>query len=54
MMEPTPKFRFRTKDPTMTDTYIDRSYGLIDIGFGEKPGVVVIDFIEDWRGRNHS
>lgn len=28
----------------MTDVYVDRSYGRHDIGFGEKPGIVVVDY----------
>ena len=28
----------------MTDTYLDRTYGTREIGFGEKPGIVVIDY----------
>ena len=28
----------------MSDIYEERSYGQADIGFGGKPGVVVVDF----------
>lgn len=28
----------------MSDTYRERSYGTLDIGFGEKPGIVVVDY----------
>lgn len=28
----------------MTDDYANRSYGEIPVGFGEKPGIVVVDF----------
>jgi maleamate amidohydrolase len=28
----------------VTDTYADRTYGSRNIGFGEKPGIVVVDF----------
>ena len=28
----------------MSDVYRERSYGTVDIGFGEKPGIVVIDY----------
>lgn len=28
----------------MIDTYIERSYGAEEIGFGEKPGIVVVDY----------
>jgi len=29
----------------MTDDYINRSYGEIEVGFGKKPGIVVVDFM---------
>ncbi len=28
----------------MTDDYRNRSYGEIPVGFGQKPGIVVVDF----------
>ena len=31
------------------DDYANRSYGEIPVGFGAKPGIVVVDFqVEDW------
>ena len=27
-----------------TETYVDRTYGAAGIGYGERPGIIVIDF----------
>ena len=34
----------RQQEPTMADVYEQRSYAQVPIGFGQKPGIVVVDY----------
>jgi maleamate amidohydrolase len=39
-----PLSSFKIEDGQMSDDYQNRSYGEIPVGFGQKPGIVVVDF----------